>query len=74
MMSDKKITVNKIKMIINNTQFNSSDKIEQITLPHVIEIPEEWQVNEKTMLFYILKRLCEEENKYEDKIQEATNK
>lgn len=41
MMSDKKITVNKIKMIVNNTQFNSSDKIEQITLPHAIEIPEE---------------------------------
>ena len=63
----KKITIEKI-------QCNCSDKIERIALPHAIEIPEEWQVNEKTMMFYILKRLCEEENKYEDKIQEATNK
>ena len=67
MMSDKKITINKIQM-------NCTDKIRQITLPHAIEIPEEWQINEKTMMFYILKRLCEEENKYENKIQEATNR
>ena len=66
-MSDEKI-------LVNNIQFNSSDKIEQITLPHAVEIPEEWQVNEKSMMFYILKRLCEEENKYENKIQEATSK
>ena len=66
-MSDKKILVNKIQM-------NCTDKIEQIILPHTIEIPEDWQVSEKSMLFYILKKLCEEENKYEDKIQEATNK
>lgn len=57
MMSDKKITVNKIKMIINNTQFNSSDKIEQITLPHVIEIPEEWQVNEKNYAVLYFKEI-----------------
>ena len=56
MMSDK-------KKIVDNIQFNSSGKNEEITLPYAIEIPEEWQVNEKYMLFYILKKLCEEENK-----------
>lgn len=62
------------KIIVSYIQMNCSDKIEQITLPHAIEIPEKWQFNEKSMLFYIVKRLCEEENKYEDKIQEAINK
>ena len=33
-MSDKKILVNKIQM-------NCTDKIEQIILPHTIEIPED---------------------------------
>lgn len=67
MVSDKKI-------IINNIRCNCGDKIEQITLSHDIEIPEEWQVSEKSMLFYIVKRLCEEGNKYENKIQKATSK
>lgn len=53
MMGDKKIIIEKIRM-------NCGGKIEQITLPHAIEIPEEWRVNEKTMMFYILKKLCEE--------------
>lgn len=66
-MSDKKI-------IVDNIQFNSSYKNEQITLPHAIEIPEEWQVNEKSILFYILKRLCEEGNKHENKIQKTNSK
>ena len=30
------------KIIVNKIQMNCTDKIEQIMLPHDIEIPEEW--------------------------------
>lgn len=62
------------KIIVNKIQMNCTDKIEQIMLPHDIEIPEEWQVNEKTMMFYIIRKLCGEGNKCENKIQKTTSK